>query len=80
MRGEGPLGRERGDRDHWGISLSGCRTMGKIQSIAEKVKIAVNTKFNEHYYTFGGRKYHQSRVGPIGLRWKVGEQIEGIGC
>ena len=36
--------------------------------IAEIIKIAVSTMFNKHYYTFGGRKFHQARGGPIGLR------------
>ena len=32
------------------------------------ISIVTEEMFRNHYYTFGGKLYHQEEVGPIGLR------------
>lgn len=32
------------------------------------ISIVTEEMFRNHYYTFGGKLYHQEKVGPIGLR------------
>ena len=68
MRGEGPRGREKGDQEQWEFPSVVIEAWERELLIIEVVKIAVKTMFSKHYYTFGGKKFHQSRGGPIGLR------------
>ena len=60
IRGEGPRGSQRGDQEQWqfkeNIILDDWE---RRQIVAEVVKIATEAMFKKHYYSFGGRTYHQ---------------------
>ena len=68
MRGAGPRGRERGDQEQWEFPSVILEEWEKKFLASEVIKIAIKTLFNKHYYTFGGKMYHQDEGGPIGLR------------
>ena len=36
--------------------------------LAEVIGLAVQAMFENHFYEFGGKKFHQAQGGPIGLR------------
>ena len=69
IRGEGPRGSQRGDQEQWEFKKNIIlEDWEKKQILAEVVKIATEAMFKKHYYSFGGRTYHQRGGGPIGLR------------
>ena len=69
IRGAGPRGKLRGDQEQWSFKEDlVLEDWEKKQIVAEVIKLATKTMFNRHFYTFGGRTYHQRGGGPIGLR------------
>ena len=69
MRGAGPRGAERGDQEQWVFPTDIIlQEWERKEIIASVIKIATETMFRKHFYTFGGKAYLQSEGGPIGLR------------
>ena len=68
MRGKGPRDRTRGDQEQWVFPDVVLGEGEKRQIVACVIKIATETMFKKHYYTFGGKTFHQRGGGPIGLR------------
>ena len=68
MRGEGPRSKVRGCQEQWIFPKIKLEDWEKESIIAEVIGIATKAMFNHHYYSFGGRKFHQEGGGPIGLR------------
>ena len=68
LRGEGPLGAERGDQEQWVFQKVRLRREEKRLLVATVLELAATAMFSHHYYEFGGRKFRQMGGGPIGLR------------
>ena len=68
MTGQGPLGAEVGDEKQWVFPKVGITEMEKKPIISEVLRLGVETMFDTHIYSFGGRIFKQSEGGPIGLR------------
>ena len=64
----GPRGRLRGDQEQWIFPDVVLEEWEKREILAEVVGLAVQAMFGNHYYEFGGSKFHQAQGGPIGLR------------
>ena len=67
ITGAGPLG-QRGDQEQWEFPQITLKDWEKREILATVLRIATRTMFTKHYYSFGGRTYHQRGGGPIGLR------------
>ena len=70
MKGAGPRGKIHGDQEQWIFPPVKLKEDEKKEIIAEVVAIATKAMFKNHFYNFGGRIFHQSQGGPIGLRGK----------
>ena len=68
ITGVGPLGKVRGDQEQWEFPQIILEDWEKKAILAAVIRIATETMFRRHYYTFGGKTFHQSGGGPIGLR------------
>ena len=68
VTGAGPMGRERGDQEQWVFPTVTLTEGDKKELLASVIKVATQTMFRKHYYSFGGKKFNQKRGGPIGLR------------
>ena len=68
MRGEGPKGQERGDQEQWIFPRVELEDWEKEEIVSEVISLATAAMFHHHYYTFGGKVFHQKEGGPIGLR------------
>ena len=68
MRGAGPRGKEPGDQEQWIFPRVTLTDAEKREIIAEVVAIATKAMFQQHFYKFGGKVFHQTQGGPIGLR------------
>ena len=68
VTGAGPMGRERGDQEQWVFPTVTLTEGDKKELLASVIKIATQTMFQKHYYSFGGKKFNQKEGGPIGLR------------
>ena len=68
VRGQGPKGRERGDQEQWTFPKIVLEDWEKEEIISEVVSLATAAMFRNHYYSFGGKVFHQESGGPIGLR------------
>ena len=64
IKGAGPKGKERGDTEQWvfppNIKLEDWE---KREIIGTVVEIATRAMFNLHFYTFGGKLFHQKGGG-----------------
>ena len=92
ITGEGPRNRERGDQEQWCFPRVVLKEWEKKQIIASVIKVATETMFKKHFYSFGGKTFHQKGGGPIGLRgtcavarlimqifdWKWGKLLEEL--
>ena len=65
ITGTGPRGKERGDQEQWIFPHVVLTPVEKKELIAT---VVTENLFKKHYYSFGGKKYHQQKGGPIGLR------------
>ena len=72
ITGSGPMGRTRGDQEQWEFPQIKLEDWEKREIVACVIRIAVEVMFKKHYYTFGGRTFHQRSGGPIGLRGTCG--------
>ena len=69
ITGAGPMGGDRGDQEQWIFPLNIVfEEWEKKKIVASVVKIATEAMFRKHYYSFGGKSFHQKDGGPIGLR------------
>ena len=68
LKGSGPRGKVKGDQEQWEFPPVVLTDDEKREVIAEVVAIATKAMFNNHYYQFGGKTFHQAQGGPIGLR------------
>ena len=68
MKGKGPRGQMRGDSEQWIFPSVVLEDWEKRELVARVIEIATLNMFNKHFYKFGGKSYHQSKGGPIGLR------------
>ena len=57
MRGEGPMGKERGDQEQWRFPPVKLTKEQKKEVIATVVKIATKFMFDSRVYTFAGKMY-----------------------
>ena len=62
------MGKERGDQEQWEFPNIVLEDWEKKAILAAVIRLATQTMFKKHYYTFGGKIFHQSGGGPIGLR------------
>ena len=72
ITGEGPMGRERGDQEHWEFPQVVLEGWEKKQIIASVLKVATETMFRKHYSSFGGEYSTKQMVGAISsslYRW-----------
>ena len=66
MRGTGPRGAARRDQEQWVFPPNiVLEEWEKREILACVIRIATENMFKKHFYTFGGRTYHQSEGGPI---------------
>ena len=68
MTDQGPLGADVGDEKQWVFPKVEITKLEKKLIISEVLRLGVETMFDTHMYTFGGRIFKQSEGGPIGLR------------
>ena len=68
MKGAGPRGRTKGDQEQWCFPDVTLEEWERREILGEVVSLATKAMFNNHFYKFGGRSYHQAQGGPIGLR------------
>ena len=68
VTGQGPMGPEANDEEQWIFPRVELTELEKKKLFATALKIGVKTAFRTHLYQFGGRIYHQTSGGPIGLR------------
>ena len=68
MKGDGPRGKYRGDTEQWIFPRVVLTDEEKKELVATVVQIMTEALFRNHFYTFGGKTYHQKGGGPIGLR------------
>ena len=68
ITGEGPRGKERGDQEQWEFPRIVLTEEEKRGIIAAVIRVATEAMFQKHYYSFGGKTFHQQGGGPIGLR------------
>ena len=64
MRGVGPRGKERGDTEQWEFPHVVLEEWEKQELIAGVVELVATALFNTHYYSFGGKLYHQKGGDP----------------
>ena len=57
VTGKGPLGPDRGDQEQWRWPNVKLTEEEKTLIVAEVIKIVTEVMFNNHLYTFGGRRY-----------------------
>ena len=62
MTGVGPRGGERGDQEQWEFPHITLEDWEKKQIVACVIRIATETMFKKHYYSFGGNTYHQEEL------------------
>ena len=63
LRGEGPLGAERGDQEQWEFPKVRLKYHEKRLLVATVLELATEAMFAHHYYTFGGMKFRQMEGG-----------------
>ena len=70
ITGEDPLAKDTGVQDQWEFPTlrNGLTATEKRLVIAKVLKTSVLAIFKTHTYSFGGKFFHQIKVGPIGLR------------
>ena len=68
VRGQGPKGKERGDQEQWTFPKIVLEDWEKEEIVSEVISLATAAMFRNHYYSFGGKVFHQESGGPIGLR------------
>ena len=68
MTGQGPLGAEIGDEKQWRFPKVEITEQEQKLIMSEVLKLAVETMYDTHMYSFGGTVYKQTEGGPIGLR------------
>ena len=68
MKGCGPRGKLRGDTEQWVFPRVVLTETEKKDLVATVVQIMTEALFENHFYTFGNKTYHQKGGGPIGLR------------
>ena len=68
LKGAGPQGKLKGDQEQWIFMDVVLTEEEKRKIVAEVVALATKAMFNNHFYKFGGKMYHQAQGGPIGLR------------
>ena len=68
IKGTGPRGKMRGDTEQWVFPRVTLTPEEKKDLVATVIEIVTEAMFNTHFYTFGGKVYHQKGGGPIGLR------------
>ena len=68
IKGAGPRGKARGDTEQWIFPQVKLEEWEKRELVAVVVEILTEALFSKHYYTFGGKFFHQRGGGPIGLR------------
>ena len=62
------MGRESHDQEQWRFPDVILSEDQKREIIATVVEIATGVFFDTHCYTFGGKRFLQSKGGPIGMR------------
>ena len=68
IKGAGPRGKARGDTEQWIFPQVKLEEWEKRELVAVVVEILTEALFSKHYYTFGGKFFHQRGGGPLGLR------------
>ena len=68
LRGEGPMGKERGDQEQWRFPKVKLSPEQKKEIVATVAMISTEFMFSSHLYTFAGKTFRQEYGGPIGLR------------
>ena len=68
ITGSGPRGGERGDQEQWVFPRVTLEDWEKKKIVASVIKLATEAMFRKHFYSFGGKNFHQAGGGPIGLR------------
>ena len=68
VRGVGPKGPLVGDTEQWVFPRVILTPEMKLEIIGTVLSIAITALFHQHYYSFGGRMFRQTKGGPIGLR------------
>ena len=68
ITGQGPRNRVRGDQEQWCFPRVILKEWEKKQIIASVIRVATETMLKKHFYSFGGKTFHQKGGGPIGLR------------
>ena len=66
--GAGPMGRTVGDTEQWIFPDIVLTEEEKTRILAAVTGMMVETLFDSHLYTLGGRVFKQAGGGPIGLR------------
>ena len=62
------MGPNVGDEQQWVFPSVELTELERKLLVGEVLKIGVQTMFETHLYSFGGRVYRQRVGGPIGLR------------
>ena len=77
MRGPGPRGKTRGDTEQWvfpDVKLEKCEIKLLVGTVVE---IMTRALFSTHYYSFGGKMYHQRGWGPSAvITFTISTKIE----
>ena len=70
ITGEDPLAKDSGCQDQWEFPAlgNGLTDVEKRLVVAKVMKTSVLAIFKTHTYSFGGKYFHQTKGGPIGLR------------
>ena len=68
MKGPGPRGKIREHQEQWIFPDIELEDWERREILAEVIGLATQAMFENHFYEFGGRKFHQAQGGPIGLR------------
>ena len=67
LTGPAPQAAEAEEEEQWSFPSVALTKLEKKKIVAEVMRIAVEAVFSTHVYQFGGRYYHQTEGGPIGL-------------
>ena len=57
LRGEGPMGKERGDQEQWRFPPVKLTEEEKREIVATVIMISTKFMFESHFYTFSGKLY-----------------------
>ena len=68
MKGAGPRSKIHGDTEQWIFPQVKLSQEERKEIISEVIGIATKAMFENHFYNFGGKVFHQEQGGPIGLR------------